>query len=477
MKTKANDAKGITLVALVVTIIVILILASVVTYNGIEAIDTARLNRFISEMKIMQIQVNDFYDKYKNGEEVGGYTGEEIINNIGLSPVQSQGKADKVFQENTSGITDRSGYRYFNTETINKLGIENVQEEFFINISKRSIISANGFEYNGNTYYTMEQIPNNLYNVDYKENTQPLDFNVKSDLIGENKYKITIEPIYSGNIQKWEVKYQLDGDSYWNTSKELTFNIEKAGKYNIKIQNGDVQSEQKTQYLGYVTDGMLLHYDGITNTRNGSNKSAETNTWEDLSGNRNDGILKNFNSSWSEDSLTFDGIDDYVAIKQLNYKNITMEAVVEFTEHSSTDERSVVSNFESGGYGISTFGDYSITDRSRNAFTVYIDDTYYCATATSSIVDGQKYILTGNYNGEVINFWQNGAKTQTTKSGNIRYPYNNTIMILGANPGGNEGRASWLKGKIYSVRFYNRALTDEEVKINYEIDKTRFNIQ
>ena len=475
MKIRVKDTKGITLIALVITIVVILILASVVTYSGIDAINTAKLNRFMAEMEIMQTHVNDMYDKCKNGGAIGNYEGNNILN-IGKDISQAQDKANIVFQTDTSGITNTEGYKYFDSETIKALGIENIQEEFFINILKRSVISVTGLECNDKICYTLEQL-DRLYNVEYKENTLTPTFNVKSDVIGENKYKITIEPIYSGNIQKWEVKYQLDGDSYWNTSKELTFNIEKAGKYNIKIQNGDVQSEQKTQYLGYVTDGMLLHYDGITNTRNGSNKSAETNTWEDLSGNRNDGILKNFNSSWSEDSLTFDGIDDYVAIKQLNYKNITMEAVVEFTEHSSTDERSVVSNFESGGYGISTFGDYSITDRSRNAFTVYIDDTYYCATATSSIVDGQKYILTGNYNGEVINFWQNGAKTQTTKSGNIRYPYNNTIMILGANPGGNEGRASWLKGKIYSVRFYNRALTDEEVKINYEIDKTRFNIQ
>ena len=57
MKKEINSAKGITLIALIVTIIVILILASVGTYNGIEAVKTAQLNKFISEMKIMQIHL------------------------------------------------------------------------------------------------------------------------------------------------------------------------------------------------------------------------------------------------------------------------------------------------------------------------------------------------------------------------------------------------------------------------------------
>ena len=79
----------------------------------------------MSEMKIMQVQVNNIYDKYKNGEE--------IIANIGKLPSTSS-KADNVFQESTSGIVDRSGYRYFDTETIKQLGIEGVEGEFFVNM-------------------------------------------------------------------------------------------------------------------------------------------------------------------------------------------------------------------------------------------------------------------------------------------------------------------------------------------------------
>ena len=35
----------------------------------------------------------------------------------------------------------------------------------------------------------------------------------------------------------------------------------------------------------------------------------------------------------------------------------------------------------------------------------------------------------------------------------------------------------WLNGKIYSVRVYDKVLTEEEIENNYKIDKNRFNIE
>lgn len=34
-----------------------------------------------------------------------------------------------------------------------------------------------------------------------------------------------------------------------------------------------------------------------------------------------------------------------------------------------------------------------------------------------------------------------------------------------------------LNGIIYSVRIYNRVLSDDEIKQNYEVDKKRFNLE
>lgn len=62
-----KNNKGITLVALIITIIILLILASVATYSGIGVIKSAKLTAFTTELKIMQTQVNEIYEE--NREE------------------------------------------------------------------------------------------------------------------------------------------------------------------------------------------------------------------------------------------------------------------------------------------------------------------------------------------------------------------------------------------------------------------------
>ena len=49
-----NSQKGITIIALVITVIMLLILASVATYTGIESYDKAEQIKFVSQMKLIQ---------------------------------------------------------------------------------------------------------------------------------------------------------------------------------------------------------------------------------------------------------------------------------------------------------------------------------------------------------------------------------------------------------------------------------------
>lgn len=63
-----KNNKGITLIALIITIIILLILASVATYNGMEVIQSSKLTAFTAELKIMQTQVNTIYEE--NSEEL-----------------------------------------------------------------------------------------------------------------------------------------------------------------------------------------------------------------------------------------------------------------------------------------------------------------------------------------------------------------------------------------------------------------------
>jgi len=256
---------GITLISLVITVTVLIILASIATYSGVNVIRQSKLNRFITEMKIMQTEVNSLYDKYSNGTE------EEKADILNYGKALDS-EASNVFTTNASGITDSSGYKYYDKTTIETLGIENVEEEFYVNVEKRSVVSRLGIEYKGEKYYTLEQVPSGLYNVEYEDrNTEKPTFDITKEKLENGKYKITISNIqYDGYIEKWEVKYRLQGESNWSTSEDLSFIVSKNGTYEIKLVNGSVESEEKEveasketidETTSYVANYLDIDYD------------------------------------------------------------------------------------------------------------------------------------------------------------------------------------------------------------------------
>ena len=53
MKKDKNKQRGVTLLALVIAIVIILILSSIATYSGIGVINSTKLTKFTTELKIM----------------------------------------------------------------------------------------------------------------------------------------------------------------------------------------------------------------------------------------------------------------------------------------------------------------------------------------------------------------------------------------------------------------------------------------
>ena len=259
---------GITLVSLVITIIVLIILASITVYSGISTIRSSRLTKFTTELKMMQQKVNELYDSYTNNKSVTvngieyvgkGQAATETtqsipgIQEIGENPdgIFNTSRLEEIFSEEGSGITDKTGYMYYDTETITALGLENMEYEFFVNVAKRSVVSIEGFNDYGKRYYTLDQVPDGVYNVEYNHTVGVPTFDVSHEQIGDNQWKITISNIqYDGYISKWDVKYQIDGQTYWNTSEDLSFVVNEKGLYKIYIENGEIKSAEKSKALG-----------------------------------------------------------------------------------------------------------------------------------------------------------------------------------------------------------------------------------
>ena len=102
MKNK-NSQKGITIIALVITVIMLLILASVATYTGIESYDKAEQIKFVSQMKLIQTKVDEKVQE--DGFTLEGYgtilTDEQICSvcasACGIDSISSLSPAAKPF--------------------------------------------------------------------------------------------------------------------------------------------------------------------------------------------------------------------------------------------------------------------------------------------------------------------------------------------------------------------------------------------
>lgn len=241
------------------------------------------------------------------------------------------------------------------------------------------------------------------------------------------------------NITNWTYVEHQNGENEFIANANILDNVR---YYYLCVMINNTENWKKL-YDDYIEDGMILHFDGINNVGSGDNNhNSSSNQWKNLSDTNNNGTL-NGNPVWGENCLIFDGINDWVSIGEINYPDITIEAVVENTQIKD-DEVAYVGNWQSGGYGLlyNTVTDNEL--KYQNQFCGYIGSNYKLLNSESRVVANKKYILSANYdkNSKKVNFWENGEKKSLSNiEGNIKFPKNNTIMALGTNPSGsNAGR-------------------------------------
>ena len=258
------------------------------------------------------------------------------------------------------------------------------------------------------------------------------------------------------------------------TADEISKNYEEDKR---RFQIEDIKDNPSASELGYVSNGLMCLYDGEYNSEFG--KSKKTKSWYDLSKNNNNATLKNFDfnktSGWTGNSLLLDGKNDWVSMQKIYNNNMTVEIALKILNEKDGKKLYVIDNYESGGIGI---------EKNTSGYmlgAVNVDDSYYTALSNNKINDNTKYSLTLQYDGSNILYRENDLKYNTYAEGKIKEPINSTRFALGVNASGEnydnmESSEAFNNFEVYSVRIYNRALTDEEISQNYNVDKERFGI-
>lgn len=258
MKNK-NSQKGITIIALVITVIMLLILASVATYTGIESYDKAEQIKFVSQMKLIQTKVDEKVQE--DGFTLEGYgtilTDEQkqtinnaVANGEILSPTED----------------DYSNYvRYFSKEQLStQLSLDNIDEDIIINFKTREVISTVGFEYGGTIYYTQYKLPkgekltqyvkpNTTLSVEYSKILQDLSWVIKIEEVKRIEKDNTDGTELKTELKLDTLKYELGKKNsngaeytYLKQTNPNEILISEAGDYSIKvIDNAGNETEKK----------------------------------------------------------------------------------------------------------------------------------------------------------------------------------------------------------------------------------------
>ena len=235
-KTQKADEKGITLVSLIVTIIIMIILASVTINVGTGSLENSRMLNFVSYMQTIQTKVdliaeNEDYLNY--GQEIGS--------------TQAQLLQDIIQKENLLTSTDSAYLRIFDSNKIaSQLEIDNIDDEIVIDFNTREVISLKGIEYKDEMYYTQYNLPGGqrlIQKTEELERTVAFD-GVEAKIDGLNAtFIIKNIGITNGTLSYGKV--DAEGNIKWTvvtnyTTKSVdvtTKNITETGTYYFKLKD------------------------------------------------------------------------------------------------------------------------------------------------------------------------------------------------------------------------------------------------
>lgn len=178
----------------------------------------------------------------------------------------------------------------------------------------------------------------------------------------------------------------------------------------------------------------------------------------------------------SKSQLTFDGTGDYVeATAATNITDsITLEAV--FKEFSGTaPHTTIICTDRSHQYGVKLM---SYKNYNRYGLWLGFGTSSYVAMVDATLNNNVTYHLVGTWerSSGVVKIYLNGELTGTINTGQTSaIALNDGKITLGRDYHG-FGSSYGLNGDIYLGKVYDRVLTAEEIKANFNAVKSRFNI-
>lgn len=124
-----NKEKGVTIIALVITIVVLLILSAISINMGTHGIKSIQDSKLTEEIEMVQHAVLEQYTKYKTTKDSSYLVGNKITNEEANSFANEMG----VTLVNIPNTYSNKDYYKLDKKSLKDMGIEDSNDEYIIN--------------------------------------------------------------------------------------------------------------------------------------------------------------------------------------------------------------------------------------------------------------------------------------------------------------------------------------------------------
>ncbi len=158
---KKTGQNGITIVALVITIAIIGIIATVGITQGSNVIQKANLQTLNTNMLLVQAKEKVISEKNSFDEENNPLKGQQLNTINGSTSIETLKTAGAIRDDEEN----YSFYYVWNQTILDELGLDSIKLKagtfFIVNYKTEEVIYSAGFKYtDGNTYYKLSDLIN-----------------------------------------------------------------------------------------------------------------------------------------------------------------------------------------------------------------------------------------------------------------------------------------------------------------------------
>lgn len=147
-----KNCKGITLLALVVTVIVLLIIATISMNYGTEVLEKTKLDSIKTNMLLIEAKAKLYAEEYNFSGDISSLHGTKVSSTTDVN----------VLEYNASVGNKYSNYYYVNPSTLSEMGLNIRDGHYLVNydINNMEVVYIEGVQVGENVYHTLTELRN-----------------------------------------------------------------------------------------------------------------------------------------------------------------------------------------------------------------------------------------------------------------------------------------------------------------------------